>query len=175
MSKKIKISILLPYKENFSPKYAGSVSLFLSDTINLSKYKNYITVYGHTDLKKKLLKNYVNIDFTKFFLRSSSKSYLKKFLFFEKLKKSNLIEIHNRPNYIDDIYKVNRNIVLYYHNDPSTMKSSVNLKDRLNIIKKTKKIIFNSNWTLKQFTKGILKKVYKNKIQVIHQSTNKKK
>tara|TARA_B100001093_G_scaffold411687_1_gene401220 strand:+ start:275 stop:1324 length:1050 start_codon:yes stop_codon:yes gene_type:complete len=175
MLKKIKISILLPYKENFSPNYAGAVSLFLNDTINLSKYKNNITVYGQTDYKKKLSKNYVNINFSKFFFKSNSKSYLKKFLYYEKLKRSNIIEIHNRPSYLDDVYKVNKNIILYYHNDPLSMKASIKLEDRLNIIDKTKKIIFNSNWTLNQFKKGIPKNINKNKLQVIHQSTKKKR
>ena len=36
----MKISILLPYKENFSPNYAGAVSLFVKDTVKLSEYKN---------------------------------------------------------------------------------------------------------------------------------------
>ena len=36
----MKISILLPYKENFSPNYAGAVSLFINDTLKISKYKN---------------------------------------------------------------------------------------------------------------------------------------
>ena len=31
----MKISILLPYKENFSPIYPGAVSLFVKDTANL--------------------------------------------------------------------------------------------------------------------------------------------
>ena len=35
----MKISILLPYKENFSSTYAGAVSLFVKDTVILSKYK----------------------------------------------------------------------------------------------------------------------------------------
>ena len=34
-----KISILLPYKENFSSDYAGAVSLLINDTTKLSKYK----------------------------------------------------------------------------------------------------------------------------------------
>ena len=50
----MKISILLPYKENFTPDYAGAVSLFLSDTIKLSKYKKNIKVYGNTSFKKKI-------------------------------------------------------------------------------------------------------------------------
>ena len=57
----MKISILLPYKENFSPIYAGAVSLFVKDTTNLSKFKKLITVYGSTNLKKVYKLNYENI------------------------------------------------------------------------------------------------------------------
>ena len=35
----MKISILLPYKENFSKKYAGAVSIFIKDTVLKSMYK----------------------------------------------------------------------------------------------------------------------------------------
>mgnify|MGYP001295245663 CR=1 FL=1 len=45
----MKISILLPYKENFSPSYPGAVSLFVKDTAALSKYKKDIVVYGAGD------------------------------------------------------------------------------------------------------------------------------
>ena len=57
----MKISILLPYKENFSPNYPGAVSLFVKDTTLCSKYINNIKIYGSTSYKKKLLKNYVNL------------------------------------------------------------------------------------------------------------------
>ena len=57
----MKISILLPYKENFSSKYAGAVSLFVKDTTFNSEYKDSIIVYGHTKYKSKLLKNYVKV------------------------------------------------------------------------------------------------------------------
>ena len=49
----MKISILLPYKENFSPIYPGAVSIFLNSVIKKSKYKKIITVYGNTQFKKK--------------------------------------------------------------------------------------------------------------------------
>ena len=49
----MKISILLPYKENFSPLYPGAVSLFINSMNKLSNYKKEITVYGSTDLKQK--------------------------------------------------------------------------------------------------------------------------
>ena len=170
----MKISILLPYKENFTPNYAGAVSLFLNDTIKLSKYKKNIQVYGNTSFKKKLLPNYTNLNFSKIFFRSSSKVYVKKFLDIEKIKKSNLIEIHNRPDYINSIYEINNNIVLYFHNNPLDMKSSKTVKERIDIFNKTKKIIFNSNWTLNKFMKGLNKKYNTNKLEVINQSTSKK-
>ena len=170
----MKISILLPYKENFSPSYPGAVSLFLKDTIPLSKYKKNILVYGNTDFKKKLLKNYKNLSFKKFFFKSSSKSYVEKFIEDENFNKSDIIEIHNRPNYINRIYKINKNIVLYFHNDPLKMKSSISLNDRKEILKKTLLVIFNSKWTYKQFINGLKTKDYKNKLKIIHQSTNKK-
>ena len=61
----MKISILLPYKENFSPIYAGAVSLFVKDTTNLSKFKKYITVYGNTDLTNIYKLKYKNIKLKK--------------------------------------------------------------------------------------------------------------
>ncbi len=172
----MKISILLPYKENFSPNYPGAVSIFLKDTINLSKFNKNINVYGNTNFKKKLLKNYVNLTFNKFFTLSTNKSYLEKFIEKEKQKSSNLIEIHNRPDYINEINKINNNLVLYFHNNPNDMKGSKLPSDKVNLIYKTKKIIFNSNWTKKEFLKGIKNKnLYNNHFEVIHQSTNKPK
>ena len=50
----MKIAILLPYKENFSPEYPGAVSIFLDSVIRQSKYKKDITVYGNTNYKKKI-------------------------------------------------------------------------------------------------------------------------
>ena len=76
----MKISILLPYKENFSPSYPGAVSLFINSMNKLSNYKNDITVYGSTDLKDKFSDNYVNIELKKVFLKSQSREYVNKFV-----------------------------------------------------------------------------------------------
>ena len=35
----MKIAILLPYKENFSPEYPGAVSLFVNETLKLVNTK----------------------------------------------------------------------------------------------------------------------------------------
>ena len=48
----MKISILLPYKENYSPDYPGAVSLFVKSISSISKYKNSTTIFGSTSHKK---------------------------------------------------------------------------------------------------------------------------
>ena len=171
----MKISILLPYKENFSSSYAGAVSLFLNDTTKLSKYKKFIKIYGNTDFKRDMLPNkYINLPFKKLFFQSSTKKYLDQFLKHEHIRNSDLIEIHNRPIYIEKIFKFNKNIVLYFHNDPLSQKGAILKNDRINILKNTKKIIFVSKWVKNRFFHGLenLKKI-KSNYEIIPNSTNK--
>ena len=153
----MKISILLPYKENFTPIYAGAVSLFVKDTTKLSKFKKLITVYGNTNLKKIYNLNYKNIILKKSLVQSGSKIYVEQFLKYEKKNPSDIIEIHNRPNYFHLIYKNSKNkkIVLYFHNDPLTMTGSRSLSDRKALLDNATKIIFNSHWSRKRFLEGI--------------------
>ena len=63
----MKISILLPYKENFAPNYAGAVSLFVNDITNVSFFKKSTYIFGNTDSKKKLSKNYINLEINMIF------------------------------------------------------------------------------------------------------------
>ena len=173
----MKISILLPYKENFSPIYAGAVSLFVKDTTNISKYKNHITIYGNTNLKRIYNLNYKNIDLKKDIIKSSSKIYINEFLKFEKEYSSDILEIHNRPAYINPIAQhINTKIVLYFHNDPLSMSGSKSVDERIKILNTASKIIFNSEWSKKRFLTKLDKFYHKsNKLEVIHQSTNRVK
>ena len=173
----MKISILLPYKENFSPEYAGAVSLFVKDTTLRSKFKKDITVFGHTEYKKIYNINYIDIPFGKKLLQSGSKSYVNNFLQLEEQNPSNIIEIHNRPNYLEYFIKKSLvKIVLYFHNDPLTMIGSKSKNQRINLFSKSYKIIFNSEWSKNRFLNGLDKVFYKSeKLIVIYQSTNKVK
>jgi len=170
----MKISILLPYKENFSPTYPGAVSLFVKDTVNISKYKKYITVYGNTNFKNTYKLAYKNIFLKKNIIESGSKIYVKQFLKYEKDDPSDIIEIHNRPNYFHLIFKkkIKQNIVLYFHNDPLTMTGSRSVSDRIKLLENATKIIFNSHWSRKRFLEGIEGlHINSEKMSVIYQST----
>ena len=169
----MKISILLPYKENFSATYAGAVSLFVKDTVKLSKYKKYITVFGNTNLKNIFKLTYRNIELKKNIIQSGSKLYVNEFLKFEEESPSDLIEIHNRPNYFHLIHKkiINQKVVLYFHNDPLTMTGSKSKVDRKKLLSYVTKIIFNSHWSKKRFLQGIeTTHVNSEKLSVIYQS-----
>ena len=75
----MRISILLPYKENFSPEYPGAVSLFVYETSKISKFKKNITVIGNTNYKKVFNLKYININTKKELFNSQTKNYVNDF------------------------------------------------------------------------------------------------
>ena len=171
----MKIAVLLPYKENFSVNYAGAVSLFVKDTIIHSRFKKSTFVFGNMDYKKPFLKNYINVQLNKNILQSKSKNYIKNFIQHEKKINCDIIEIHNRPNYIKYLnHLINKKIILYFHNDPLSMNGSSSLKDRLYLLNNIDKILFNSKWSQKRFFLDIENdELLKQKTSVCYQSTSK--
>ena len=172
----MKISILLPYKENFSPLYPGAVSLFVFETSNKSAYKKNITVFGSTEIKKKFPLRYIDIKLKKNLLQSQTKTYVEKFINIEKINKSSIIEIHNRPSYVNILVSKIKNkiITLYFHNDPLSMDGSKSTEERKRLLKNCYKIIFNSIWSKKRFLDGLENKfVNSNKLLVFYQSAAK--
>ena len=127
--------------------------------------------------KSILSKNYTNIELNQNSLfQSQSRFYVNKFIELQKKIKPDIIEVHNRPNYLKYIRKLNTKIVLYFHNDPLNMAGSQTIRERLDLMEICKKIIFNSKWTKEQFIKG-LDNFYNSsqKLEIINQSTNKPK
>ena len=174
----MKISILLPYKENFAPNYAGAVSLFVNDITNVSFFKKSTYIFGNTDSKKKLSKNYINLEINKKIFQSTSKSYIKTFLDYHKDVDADLVEVHNRPNYINLIkHKFLNKLILYFHNDPLSMNGSKKINQRIDLLNNVNKIIFNSEWSKKRFFIGLPNdlRLLSQKIFVCYQSSSKTK
>ena len=172
----MKISILLPYKENFSPEYPGAVSLFVYETTKISKFKKNITIFGNTNFKRKFNLKYENIQLKKNPFRSQTRNYVKKFIDLEKKNDSTIIEVHNRPSYIQILSnEIKRKILtLYFHNDPLSMDGSQTIEERKNLLKNCYKIIFNSSWSKKRFLEGLENKfVNSDKLLIFYQSAKK--
>ena len=90
-----KIAVVLPLTENYSIKYSGAVSLFTKEYTRKSKFK--YKIYGSTEKKDIVDRNYKNIKIGKIKIRSSNVEYAE--LLVKEIKRFNpdIIEIHNRP------------------------------------------------------------------------------
>lgn len=168
----MKIAILLPFKEDYSPKYSGAVSIHVSNTLKFSKFKNSITVYGNTNKKKYLSNNFKNIQVSSNILFSNNKKYLQKFVSLNINNNPDIVEIHNRPSYVKTIKNnLKSKIILYFHNNPITISGSKSKNDRINLLEKCEYIFFNSQWTKNQFFKEINEDDYLLKYGICYQST----
>ena len=150
--------------------------MFVYETSKISKFKNNITVFGNTDFKRIFNLKYKNINLKKNLFASQTKNYVKKFIELEKNNDSTIIEIHNRPSYIQILsQEIKKKILtLYFHNDPLSMDGSQTIEERKNLLRICYKIIFNSSWSKKRFLEGMENKfVNSDKLLVFHQSAKK--
>ena len=171
----MKIAILLPYKENFSKKETGAVSIFVNSINKLSKFKSNINIFGSTNFKP-LSENYENLNFKKKFYLSYSKIYVENFLNKLSNRKFDILEIHNRPHYFKYINNLkNTKKIIFFHNNPLQMQGSETKNERLKIFAQADKLIFNSIWTKTQFLKNLPIDANDSKIKIVPQSTSKVK
>ena len=168
----MKIASILPYKENYTKKGAGAVALWISEFMRDSIYKKNTFVFGNTTNKNFLTKNYVNININTINSRLSSttKEYSNKII--KKIENMcfDVIELHNRPVMVKEFYKkINSKIILYFHNDPTSMKGAKTIDERIYLLNSVDKIIFITKWVKKKFFEG-LPSLSDNKTQIIDHS-----
>ena len=153
MIKDINIATILPYKENYTISKAAAASLWVGEFFKYSKFRKNNFIFGSTNSKDYLSKNYINIDINlKSKLSSSTIEYCNKFIIKSKRFNFDIIEIHNRPLvYTFLSRKIKSKFILYFHNDPLSMKGSKSIKERQLLINSIDKIIFVSKWVQKRF------------------------
>ena len=169
----LKIATILPYKENYTYSKAAAASLWVSDFFKYSKYKKNNYIFGSTDSRDYLSKNYVNID-----LKNNNKLFSTTAIYCDHLikkinnKNFDIIEIHNRPLVFLYLKKyLNTKYIIYFHNDPLSMKGSKKINERIRLLNETDKIIFVSKWVQKRFFIGIDKRLI-TKTEVVYPSIN---
>jgi len=155
------INIILPYKETYSEKRAGAVSLLIADVKNQSKFKKNIKIFGSLIIKKPLTNDYISCDLSDkpFYYIFGKTSYYLENIKKKISKKKSIIEIHNRPQaanfFIDNNNNNNNKIILYFHNDPLTLRGSKYVYQRIYLLRNLNKLIFVSEWTKRQFFKNL--------------------
>jgi glycosyltransferase involved in cell wall biosynthesis len=168
----MKIASILPYKENYTQKGAGAVALWISEFMRDSIYKKNTFVIGSTVNKKFLTQNYINININSINskLNSTTKEYSNKIIKKIEFLNFDIIELHNRPIMVKEFFqKINSKIILYFHNDPTTMKGAKSVEERIYLLKNVDKIIFISKWVKKRFFKS-LPLLSDNKTEIIYHS-----
>ena len=172
MIKKINIATILPYKENYTFSKAAAASLWVSEFYKYSKFKKTNYIFGYTDTKDYLSKNYINIKVNnlKSKLSSSTIDYCNNFIKKSEKFSFDIVEIHNRPlvfTYLSK--KISCKYVLYFHNDPLSMKGSKTINERQTLINSVDKIIFVSSWVQKRFFNDLDEKLI-NKTEIVYPS-----
>jgi len=138
-----KIFIILPYKESLKANFAGAVSIYVKDTTKYSKYKKNIKIISSDSFdKNRLFRN---------------RNYILDFCRKHQNTKIDIIEIHNRPEYLTYIKKFfpQTKIKLFFHNDPLSLRGSELITEREYILSNSDKIIFLSNWIHQMFFSGL--------------------
>jgi len=174
---KINIATILPYKENYSLEKASAASLWVSEFFKHSKFKKNNFIYGNTNSKNYLTKNYINIDLKslKVKLQSTTKEYSNKLIKEINKNKFDLIEVHNRPLILYNLVKqIQNRFIFYFHNDPLSMKGSKTIKERLFLLKNVEKLVFVSQWVKNRFFKDLDLKLSA-KTEIVYPSVYKQK
>ena len=98
---KTRIAIILPYKEIYSSQLAGAASIWVKDYNKKSSLRKQTIIYGNLPNKlKPISKNFFNIKLKKSIF-SKNKEYIEAFYNEYLKKKFDIIEIHNRPEYLN--------------------------------------------------------------------------
>jgi len=171
----LKIATILPYKENYSTTKAAAASLWVYDFFRHSTLKKNNYIFGSTNAKDYLSYNYINITIKDLSskLSSTTNQYCNELIKKIDGKKFDIVEIHNRPLVFNTLKKkLNSNFIIYFHNDPLSMKGSKSARERIDLLNKVEKIIFVSEWVQKRFFIDLDQRLI-NKTEVVYPSIHK--
>jgi glycosyltransferase involved in cell wall biosynthesis len=152
-----KIAIILPYKEIYSKNSAAAASIWVKDYFSLSKLKDNTLIYGNLEYGlKPITRNFKNIKILNNVF-SKNKAYIDFFYKEYQKLKFDIIEIHNRPEYLNFLIKkkVNSKLIFFFHNNPKDIRGSKSINERMFILENTSKIFFVSKWTMRKFFEGL--------------------
>jgi glycosyltransferase involved in cell wall biosynthesis len=150
----LNINIILPYKETYSKKIAGAVSILVSQLSLYSIFKKKIKVFGSVNLKNPITKNYYGTFVKKPIFYLSRTNYYLHLLKKKILNNSKtLVEIHNRPQAAKFFIKHKPlcKKILYFHNSPKELRGSRTKEERIFLLNNLDKVIFVSEWCKRIF------------------------
>ena len=167
-----KIAIITPFKEFYTFKKAGAVSIWVKDYLINSNTNKRSVVFGNINKGlKPYTNNYINIIVKSKF--NKNLNYIKKIKkIISKKNEYSIIEIHNRPQYLYSFIDLKNLVkIIIYHNNPVFLRGSKTKSERLKILQYADYIVFVSEWCKKKFFEDLDKKD-SNKCLIIYPAIN---
>lgn len=160
---------ILPYKEYYDRDRAGAVALTVRDFCEMSEFKKDIVVLGGQQCDNPLTPNYQQLHFKTSFFGRKNDAYLEEALIFLKSRNVKLIEVHNRPIWVQKLSaELEIPITLHLHNDPQEMDCAKNKMERIKLIMQCNAIYCVSNFVRFRMLEGIDDQELINKVHVIY-------
>lgn len=151
----MKIAVILPAREGFSPDAFGAVSLCVRDFTLHSRYRSNTQVIGTRTESSFDGIHYSALTPTRGWFESATRAYIRSIREHLASLKPRLIEVHNRPNIARELAKESIPVALHLHNDPQEMKYAHTPAQRQKLLQQCAAIYCISDWVKHRFCEGV--------------------
>lgn len=167
-SKKPKIAVILPVREEFNNWHRGAIALCFADFTLHSQYKDNTTIIGATNSDFHEL-SYVEVkSWKKWYLRNNH-AYANRIAAMVIMGQFTHVEVQNRPltfNYLAKKLPASIALSLHFHNDPQVMKGLKTASQRQKVLNRAAAIYCVSDFIREQYIEGLNEEL--EKVHVIY-------
>lgn len=163
------IAIILPRREVYQKAGAGAVSLCIHDVAANSRYRDNTLVFGEPVDIPLQPPRFVPVTPSPWVFMRRAKRYLGGVIKALREHQAALIEVHNRPIYVDALKKAfpHTPLLLYLHNDPRTMRGLKESGQRRRILERVAAVVCVSDFIRRCMLDGLERHPMGDKVKVV--------
>jgi glycosyltransferase involved in cell wall biosynthesis len=163
------VAVVLPHHEIFQRTGAGAVSLCVHDVTAHSAYRTGTRIYGLPVPEPLDAACFTPVTYASWIHGRRAKRYLKGVIKGLHALPPALIEIHNRPVYIDTLREAfpHTPVLLYIHNDPHTMRGLREPGNRRRVLERTDAIVCVSDYIRRRLLDGLEEHPLSRRVHVV--------
>ena len=163
------IAILLSHREVYQAEGAGAVTSCVRDMAACSRYRERIVVLGDPVSVPFVETKFLPITKASWFYGRRTARYAQGAANALRALKPALVEVHNRPSYIERLKKALPDIplVLYLHNDPQSMRDFKTPAERMQVLRQAVAVVCVSGYIRGQLLDGLSSQELESKVHVV--------
>lgn len=163
------IAVILPRREVYQKAGAGAVSLCVRDIAANSRYRDSTLVFGEPVAEPLEPPRFVPVTPSPWIFMRRASRYLTGVVKALRDHPAALIEIHNRPIYVDALNKAfpHTPLLLYLHNDPRTMRGLKEVEQRRRILERVTAVVCVSDFIRRCMLDGLHDHPQRDKVRVV--------